>query len=367
MVTTSLFWNTSHKRQFERNGDPLGLDALREAMSDSLVPHLTGATIHADDYLWVLVGLRWARNDEGAKVDVDVWEAFRRFERGLKQYWQKFTQRRDYLGKREVVKLCEHDRPNVDQRILEDERATGLVGNYIASLRALNLVEKSALAPTTTGESLIRRIAFTRRAHTFTSWSGLDFAFAETEQQVRRCRGAFGRRLFEDARMRRAAVAVLAKKDAHSWGTLADHLVDEQRRVARACGTILDVEVAMVEAFCDLLGGAKTLRAEERTRLRTRTARARGAKPIPEAWERQPIAKAIDASWRGCSDGRQLEQCLLELHVEVVRTARGNEPWIAELGEQSLVEFRPNFNGRDFRLRNLQRLVSETKWRPNAA
>jgi len=30
-MITSIFWNTSHKRSYERAGDPLGFDALREA------------------------------------------------------------------------------------------------------------------------------------------------------------------------------------------------------------------------------------------------------------------------------------------------------------------------------------------------
>src|ERR1700682_6220167 len=120
---TSVFWNVPHKRLYERSGDPLGLDALREAMSDCLVPHITGATRHTDDFIWILVGLRWAGRRASTSVDADVWEEFRKFERALKQSWHRFTGRRDYLGKREVEKLCRDIRPNVNKRILENERA----------------------------------------------------------------------------------------------------------------------------------------------------------------------------------------------------------------------------------------------------
>jgi hypothetical protein len=158
-MINSIFWNKSDK--CERPGDPLGFDALREAMSDCVVPHLTGGTNHADDHLWVLVGLRWAHGEKGNKVDADVWEQFRKFERALKQYWEKFTKRHDYTGKDEVVEWCKDDRPTVFQPIFKNERAGGLLGSYIASLRVIGLVDKSALALTKVGDQPFPR----RRVH----------------------------------------------------------------------------------------------------------------------------------------------------------------------------------------------------------
>lgn len=365
-MITSVFWNTSHKSLYKRTGDPLGLHALREAMSDCLVPHLTGATRHADDYLWVLVGLRWARDDTGATVDADVWEEFRKFERALKQYWHRFTARRDYLGKREVAKLCEHERPNVNKRILEDERATGLLGSYIASLRAIGLIEKSALAPTKVGDQLIRGVGFTARPRTFTSWSALRTGYGPTAREVRGCRKALGSHLFQDDHMRCAASAMLARATARSWSGLAAFLTTEQRRVASACAAVLNVEEAMAGAFGELLTGRPSLTATQRVRVRDTSARVRDRQPIPDAWSNQPIAKALDGAWSACIDGRRIEQRLVDLHVEVVHTVRGNEPWITILGEESLVEYRPVFAGRDFRLKNLARLVGQTKWSPDA-
>jgi len=364
-MITSVFWNTSHKRLAERTGDPLGFDALREAMADCLVPHLTGATNHADDYLWVLIGLRWARTNAQTTVDADVWEEFRKFERALKQYWHKFTNRSDYLGKLEVKKLCAKERPSVNQPILKNERATGLLGTYLASLRVIGLVEKSALAPTTAGEQLVRGIAFTCRPRTFTSWSALRDGYGPTERDVRRCRKALGIYLFRDEHMRCAATAIWARATA-PWSGLAALLGVEQRRVANACAAVLTVEKEMVEAFRELLDGNPNLSAVRRARVKVASARARNRHPIPDAWSNQPIAKALEGAWSACIDGRRIEQRLLDLHIEIVQSVRGNIPWIADLGEKSEVEFRPAFAGRDFRRDNLERLVRETKWSPNA-
>lgn len=364
-MITSIFWNTSHERPYERAGDPLGFDALREAMSDCLVPHLTGGTKYTDDYLWVLVGLRWARGGSVARVDADVWEEFRKFERALKQYWQKFTKRRDYMGKRAVKKLCEYDRPNVNQRILTDERTTGLLGTYITSLRAIGLVEKS-LAPTKVGDQLIRGVGFMAHPRTFTSWSALRDGYATTEREVRGCRKALGNHLFRDDHMRCAASAMLKCPSALSWSGLTAHLSTAQRRVATACAAVLNVEEAMVSAFSELMTGRPSLTAAQRAQVQDASARVRDRHPIPDAWSNQPIAKALDGAWSACIDGRRIEQKLINLHVEVVHSVRGNEPWITVPGKESLIKFRPAFTGRDFRLRNLRRLVNETKWNSDA-
>jgi hypothetical protein len=262
------------------------------------VPHITGATLHADDYLWVLVGLRWAREHASASVDADVWDEFRKFERGLKQYWQKFTDRRDYLGKREVAKLCKRIRPNVNKRILEDERATGLLGNYIASLRAIGLVEKSALAPTSLGERLIRGIRFTARLQTFTNWSALRAVYRSAEAEVRGCRKALGGHLFQDDRMSCTARAFLSHAAVMSWSGLAAYLTSDQRRVAGACAAVLEVEKEMIGSFCELMTGRPSLTAPQRARLLDASARVRTRQPIPDAWSNQPIAKALDSAWR---------------------------------------------------------------------
>jgi len=49
-MVSNLFWNHPPERDRTRSRDPLGLEALREAMADTLVPLLTGATRDADEY-----------------------------------------------------------------------------------------------------------------------------------------------------------------------------------------------------------------------------------------------------------------------------------------------------------------------------
>jgi hypothetical protein len=363
----TAFWNKSHSRDRERAADPLGLDSLREAMADCLVPHLTGGTRHAEDYLWILVGLRWARASAGTRVDAAVWEQFRIFERALKLYWQRFTPRRDYLGKRKVTELCRPDRarPSVNQPILTNERATGLLGSYVSSLRAIGLVDLDTLA---SDEKIIRGIDFHASTRTFTSWAALRAGFRTVESSIKVRRAALAPRLFGDDAMRRAAAAYLGRTQASSWSKCdLTTFTSEQRRVARACPLVLDVEALMVEAFSKLLVGATTLDAKTRNALRAAAAKARTHEPMPDKWMRHGIAVAIDAAWVRLGRGDEPEPVLLKLHHDVTKKVRGNDAWIRELGEHSLIEFRPSSTGRGFRFENLKRLVSQTRWQGHAS
>jgi hypothetical protein len=50
-------------------------------MADKLMPLLTGATRDADEYLWTLVGLRWAYEATGSSVDATIFnQGFAPFE-----------------------------------------------------------------------------------------------------------------------------------------------------------------------------------------------------------------------------------------------------------------------------------------------
>src|SRR5690349_18769754 len=132
-----IVWNIADQHLKERAVDPLGFDALREAMSDVLVPFLTGATRRAEDYLWILVGLEWAERTATTRLDVDIWSRFERFERALKLFWFKYTSHRRFSGLRIIEKICRETRPDVSRAILTDQRGTGLMGNYIVSLRSI--------------------------------------------------------------------------------------------------------------------------------------------------------------------------------------------------------------------------------------
>lgn len=78
-----------------------------------------------------------ARKSTGSSVDAKIFnQGFSPFERGLKQYWYKF--RGTTSGGINIVrKLCEGLQPDLRRPILVDQRATGLLGNYIVSLRGM--------------------------------------------------------------------------------------------------------------------------------------------------------------------------------------------------------------------------------------
>src|SRR6266404_6821168 len=111
---SELFWNAPHKFESTRAVDPLGFDALREAMSNVLAPCLTGATRHAEHYIALAVGLRWAKSRATQSVDKNIWPYFELFERGLLQYWHREPSsrpaRKRYLGKRVISTICKEKR-----------------------------------------------------------------------------------------------------------------------------------------------------------------------------------------------------------------------------------------------------------------
>ncbi len=113
-------------------------------MADALVPLLTGATRDADEYLWTLVGLRWARKSTGSSIDATIFnQGFSPFERALKQYWYRF-ERRISGGINVVKKLCNGLRPELGADSCRSA-GDGLVGNYIVSLRGMGLVQTDSL------------------------------------------------------------------------------------------------------------------------------------------------------------------------------------------------------------------------------
>src|SRR5689334_19146518 len=91
---SELFWNAAFPLESTRAVDPLGFDALREAMANLLAPFLTAGTRHAEHYVAVAVGLRWAKARAKSVVDKEIWPFFEVFERGLLQHWHSHPARR---------------------------------------------------------------------------------------------------------------------------------------------------------------------------------------------------------------------------------------------------------------------------------
>jgi len=69
-MTIEGFWSKPPEHGRNRELDPLALSTLHEAAADVLLPFLSGRTWKVEDYLWVLIGLRWA--DELSATDGEI-------------------------------------------------------------------------------------------------------------------------------------------------------------------------------------------------------------------------------------------------------------------------------------------------------
>jgi len=370
-MNSVLFWNQPPMRDQTRSVDPLGFVALREAMSDKLVPLLTGATQDADEYLWTLLGLRWAHETTNSSVDATLFgKGFAPFERALKQYWYKFRGRKSG-GINVVRKLCEEARPDVDRPILVDQRATGLLGNYIVSLRGMGFVQKDSLRLHDDAvDRLLLDIRFDPKRSWTSSWSALNQSFNGIE--LKSARQRLGGRLFggESQEMIRAAKAVLARAKASAWAQTARRELDrEQARLANATTAVVRLEKAALDAFGELLRGEKTFPAPARRSLRSLAVAVRNADPFPSSWPTgSPLRSAIHDALSSLGRGREPALTLLRLHKAVMQV-RQTEPWLFQIGgtPAGFEMWRPGIGEPDFRFRNLRTLVRQTKWRPHAS
>lgn len=371
-MSSSLFWNQPPTRNPTRSVDPLGFDALREAMADKLVPLLTGATSEVDEYLWTLIGLRWARKTTGASVDAQLFDqGFAPFERALKQYWYKFSGRKSG-GVKAIKELCDEARPNLQRSILLDQRATGLLGNYIVSLRGMRLVQKNSLRVLDdAADRVLQEVKFAPSRGWGSSWVGLSQAFDGIELSSARQR--LGRRLFggESEEMTRAGRAALARPKATTWAQTGRRELDrEQGRLAGATTEVVRLEAAALNAFADLLRGVKVLPASTKRSLRSLATAMQDADPFPSSWaEGGPLRSAIHDAISSLARGRDAAATLVRLHIAVTREVRQTEPWLAHLGDSpsEFQQWRPSAGGSDFRFANLRILLRQTRWRPDAA
>lgn len=339
-------------------------------MADKLVPLLTGATRHADEYLWTLIGLRWAHKVTASSIDATLFsKGFAPFERALKQYWYKF-QGRTSGGINVVKKVCEEMRPDVARQILGDQRATGLLGNYIVSLRGMMLVRKDSLrALDDAADRLLLDVRFEPPKNWISSWSTLNEAFNGIELKSAQLR--LGGRLFGgEQEMSRAARAVLARPKAEAWAQTGRRELDsEQARLAIATTAVVNLEAAALNAFGELLRGEKILPSPARRSMQSLAAAAFDADPFPSTWPAgSPLRSAIHEALSSLSHGRDPAATLLRLHMAVTQDVRKTEPWLLHLGEipAGFQRWRPGTGVPDFRLGNLRTLVRQTRWRDHA-
>lgn len=130
-----MFWTAPSLAEDSHPTDPLGLDVMREELSDRLVPCLGGRTRSHEDFFWTLTLLHWATSQptESAKV-----QAFLEWERCLKLYWVK-QGRKGFTGVEEATRQSrDPNAPSIYYRpLLVNQRSNGLLGAHLAPIRKL--------------------------------------------------------------------------------------------------------------------------------------------------------------------------------------------------------------------------------------
>lgn len=360
-MRTSIFWTKPYKLHTERNADPLGIDALREAMSDVLAPCLTKGTHSADEYLWVLIGLKWGATKIPSGFEVRIWPKFQRFERALKLYWWKFHIHRHFNGVNEVRNLAVNSRPNLNTALLKNERAAGLLGTYITSLRDIGLVDKHTLRPTDSGFEVVAGLDLQWDGRNIGSWERLQSIFSAisiTSSHKTR----LGGHLFADQLMLSPAKALISRASALKWAGIAEKLPPAQKRIAKACHVVNAWEHTTLQAFELILQGKKNLPGHLRKTLKQNARHVLAAKPFPPNWENTTLRDALLTALLIMSKSAP-EKALLTLHKSVISERGGRAPWISALGKASLVEFNAPDRDDDYRFVNIKKLLRETKWR----
>src|SRR5262249_59422849 len=127
-----IFWTRSPDDDDARPTDPLGLDGMREELSDRLVPSLTGRTWSHEEFYWSLVFVRWAEEEHTDDARV---RRFLHWERCLKLYWVH-CRRGDFAGVRRAKdQAAERGAPFKSFRpLLKNQRSQGLLGAHLGPL-----------------------------------------------------------------------------------------------------------------------------------------------------------------------------------------------------------------------------------------
>ena len=399
MPVSDLFWNAPSRVSSERANDPLGFDALREAMADVLVPFLTGATRSVRDFTAAALGLYWAlehqensRHPDAATTDREIWAYFEPFERAIKHYWFRQLDYSEFLGKRRVREAAAKgpQRPiDLNVPILVNQRAIGLLPSHLRSLRSIGLVELRSLRVVKTffhSHYLVPPPSRFDPEATRVTVAQLDKNFGVLPLLEHRGRTELGHLLFgpfvdskdetrtrtERRRMERSARAARRRwETARSWPDVAPILEREERadpeqaRVASAVQAVVRFEGLARVVFGQLLGGASSVSQRDRLQLKQFAKSFLRVRPFPATWDQTSAARAaLETAARRIQDGEAAEHALIELHADTMKL-RKREPWLVGPGQEVAVEFRHlprQTQDPDLRFGNLRSLIHETRW-----
>ena len=364
-MTFEAFWSRPPEFGRGREQDPLGLSSVHEAAADVLLPLLSGRTRDAEDYLWVLVGLRWAC--EEAVTDIEIWTNFEAFEKALKLNWFHCGRRRGFSGVDAVKEHYNAGNTDLDFKLISNQRSLGLLGAYLRSLRDAGLVQRRSLKlEDSSSHALIDGVPFW--------WNGGISGFGWLNRTFARAEAGFnrdvlvelGRRLFSRADMQDVAARIKAVGPIPAWGKAASRLgVSNQKRVLAGVGSDLGLFCRRAtNGFWELLRSrGQSVPDVPPGRLRHRAWREIVFRSATMQAFREPFDRFLSET------GRHPKRALIQLHCAVWERRGHPVPWVRL--SNGRVQVRPDIEMKlpppegewDLRWRAAHRLISRTGWR----
>jgi hypothetical protein len=302
-----IFWTSPDSDDDVRPTDPLGLDAMREQLSDRLVPCLTGRTWSNEEFFWTLVFLRWVGEEE------QTYEArvrlFLHWERCLKMYWAHIK-KGEFSGiTKAYAQAGEKNAPSTRpfRPLLKNQQAQGMLGTHLGPLRQLGLAADVGLALTDEGRTLVVGVGSAPKL--------LDGDWGSWTRGFKRARKAFDGRFKERFRKRlwkamphlRKALSTVRWKRKQAWKEASRHIGKELSPYAKLAGEFCTWSYIVRKIFQDLVHmSPKDLAPRLPPPLSTR---------IPSDLTRwKPLKKALK-NWHQ----KSTDQILADLHKLVFR------------------------------------------------
>ncbi len=364
-MTIYGFWLKPPDYGRSRELDPLALSTLHDAAADVLLPILSGRTRSAEDFIWVLVGLRWA--NEQAPTEIEIWDHFEIFEKALKLTWFHQGRVTGYSGRDAIRDHYNAGRTDLSFKLISNQRYQGLLGAYLRALRAGALVHGRSLRLTEVGKMLINKIRF--------QWKGTVSGYGWLARTFERAKMGFtrsvyrelGAALFDPPAMCDVARTIRALGARPNWRSAARRLtISNGKRPVALIGNDLGHFLKQVTAtFWSIL--EKPTRAVPR--LEAGPLRARGWRDIIFRSERlQALHNPIESFLADA--GRHPRRALIELHAAVWKQRGHPVPWVRASKGKIIVrtdiglKTPPAEAEWDLRWVVAHKLIRQTAWRP---
>lgn len=359
------FWSKPPDCGSNREQDPLGLSSVHEAAADVLLPLLSGRTRNAEEYLWVLVGLRWAASQ--ATTEIEIWAKFEIFEKALKLHWYDKGRRSRFAGVDAVGNHYLAHRTDLDFKLISNQRSQGLLGAYLRSLRNAGLVKPGALALTDAGRSLIDRVVF-QWAGKISGYGWLARTFSRAQEGFsRRAKVELGGYLFDPDNMRDVASSITALGQRPSWRKTASELApsDKKRPLAEIGNDLANFSKRATETFWSALElSERSLPVVQPGRLHQRGWREIVFHSPTMQNFREPFDEFLSEI------GRNSRRAFIQLHAAVWARRGHPRPWIRlnngkiQVRPDIAIKVPPPEADWDLRWTVAHGLIQQTGWKP---